>query len=56
MHVAGIENRVPDFLSRWHTKGAYEALFWNEMVRMGKIHAIKEVAVSDSMLELTNSW
>jgi hypothetical protein len=56
VHVAGIDNRVPDYLSRWHTKRSFEALFWNEMVKVGKVHLINEVQVPLAMLYLENDW
>jgi len=56
VHIAGVENRIADFLSRWHTRPSYEALFWNEMVKLGKLHVIKEVHVSAGMLQLENDW
>ena len=56
VHIAGVENRIADFLSRWHTRPSYEALFWNEMVKLGKLHVIKEVRVSAGMLQLENDW
>jgi len=56
VHVAGVENRIPDFLSRWHTNRSYEALFWHEIVKLGKVHVVKIIEVPESFLELRNSW
>ena len=56
VHVAGVENRVPDFLSRWHTKRSYEALFWHEMAKRCKVHVIKVIEVPPALLELNNTW
>jgi hypothetical protein len=56
VHIAGMDNRVPDYLSRWHINGSFQSLFWREMVKEGKLHVIKEVEVPLSFLLLENNW
>ena len=56
VHIAGQSNRIPDFLSRWHTNGKYQALFWNEIVKVGLLHQIKEITVPLDLLSIKNNW
>jgi len=56
IHIEGVANRVPDYLSRWHTDGKYEALFWHEMVKINSLMEIKELPISDDFLILNNTW
>ena len=50
-HIAGISNRVPDWLSRWHDKTARRQ--FNEYRRDS---SLKQVKVSDRLLQLDNDW
>lgn len=56
IHIAGIENRVTDMLSRWHTKPSFEISFWNEMFKSNKLHVIKQVSIPEGYLHLTDAW
>jgi len=53
-HIAGQENRLADYLSRWHVDSKYEWLAWSEMYK----HRFDwtEVDISESMLECDNVW
>ena len=50
-YISGVSNRVPDWLSRWHEKGARKE--FREHARDGSLRQIK---VSSDMLTLDNKW
>ena len=52
MHIQGVENRLPDFLSRWHLGSQFQRQF-QQMVE-GKEY--KEVEIKEFMFELSANW
>jgi len=56
IHIEGKENRVPDYLSRWYNDGKYQGLFWNEMLRLDRLHNVKEIEVPLDLLTLKSTW
>ena len=48
-HIAGVDNRVPDWLSRWHEKTARK-----QFREMAKDSSLKHVRISSGLLELDN--
>ncbi|CAC5391973.1 unnamed protein product [Mytilus coruscus] len=46
VHLAGTENRLPDYLSRWHTSDKFAALFYNAVSELELIQLKEDVRVS----------
>jgi len=56
VHIEGRNNRIPDYLSRWHLKGNFKALFWDEMTKCNLAYSMSELQVPTEMLELSSTW
>ena len=52
-HIAGIENRIPDSLSRWHLNDSFKYMF-EDLVSSWKDK--KEINVSDNLFNFTHDW
>ena len=50
-HIAGISNRVPDWLSRWHEIGARK-----QFREFARDSSLKRVRVSHIILKMSNQW
>ena len=50
-HIAGIENRIPDWLSRWNEPQA--RLQFREMA---KDSSLKQIRVSNTLLQYQHNW
>ena len=51
LHIMGVANRVPDWLSRWHEKGSR-----NQFRQHAKDSSLKQVKVRCEWLQLSNEW
>ena len=51
VHLAGSENRLPDYLSRWEMGGEYAERFYKEVPA-----GWREVQVPENFFELQGSW
>lgn len=51
-HIAGVDNRIPDLLSRWHLHDKYRKEFRN----MSNFTGFKEVCVSDNLFTFLHDW
>jgi hypothetical protein len=52
VHVKGLDNRIPDWLSRWGLGQQFVDKFqkWNE------IHKLEQTQVLDSWFDCTSQW
>lgn len=51
-HIPGVDNRIPDALSRWHTGQEYQRQFWALTTGMN----VHEVFVYDGLFEFMHDW
>ena len=50
-HIVGISNRVPDWLSRWHEKGARQ-----EFRKYAQDRSLKHRRFHSDILQYTHNW
>ena len=50
-HIAGVTNRVPDWLSRWHTQEARRAFHEHAAER-----SLKRIIIKEDALQLSHKW
>ena len=50
-HIAGISNRIPDWLSRWHEQGVRK-----QFREHAKDSSLKHIKVTQELLVLDNQW
>ena len=50
-HIAGVDNRMPDWLSRWHEPAARA-----EFRRIAKDSSLKQIKISADILQYTHEW
>ena len=55
-HVSGANNRVSDFLSRWHLGDNYRTLFFNEVAARGDCAKLKHIMLPDNIFEFEHDW
>ena len=51
-HIPGIENRIPDALSRWHSGSVYRDQFWAEVKGLH----VSEVFVYEGLFRFMHDW
>ena len=56
IHIAGINNRVPDLLSRWHLNTTNSVMFWYEMQKLKVANDVNEVTLPASYLNMDCVW
>ena len=52
IHIPGLENRIPDWLSRWHLDSKFQKKFrqWN------LVNRFSQRTVTDTMLQFSHNW
>lgn len=51
-HIPGVENRIPDALSRWHSGRQYRDAFWQQVSGLD----VKEVFVYEGLFRFIHDW
>ena len=55
VHVRSCDNRIPDFLSRWHLHDKFKVQFYNAAKKYDKI-CLREIKVEDSTFSFSHDW
>ena len=51
-HIPGVENRIPDALSRWHSGAQHREAFWRQVSGL----VVKEVFVYEGLFTFLHDW
>ena len=51
-HIPGVQNRIPDALSRWHIGPQYREAFWRHVAGLN----VREVFVYEGLFEFVHEW
>ena len=51
VHLAGTDNRLPDYLSRWHTSDKFAALFYNAVSG-----SLEEFSAEEHLFKFSHKW
>ena len=56
IHTPGVDNRISDYLSRWHTSPIFKDKFFSEVGSSYNINNLKQVLVTDALFRFSHNW